>query len=91
MLKTFQLRSTTPFVNFINVLCTAFTFADPKSVKKSQLSHKYLFTLLGSASIKAVCRTLMKLSPWNNYIYILRTAFTQFRIIIGNKKTKNIN
>jgi len=31
--------------------------------KKIQLSHKYLFTLLGSASVNAVRRTLMKLSP----------------------------
>jgi len=29
--------------------------------KKIQLSHQYLFTLLGSARIKAVRRTLMKL------------------------------
>jgi len=31
--------------------------------KKIQLSHKYLFTLLGSESVKAERRTLMKLSP----------------------------
>ncbi len=31
--------------------------------KNVQLSHQYLFTLLGSESVKAVCRTLMKLSP----------------------------
>jgi len=36
--------------------------ADPKSVKL-QLSRQYLFTLLGSAHIKAVCGTLMKLRP----------------------------
>jgi hypothetical protein len=30
--------------------------------KKIQLSHKYIFTLLGSASVIAVRRTLMKLS-----------------------------
>jgi len=30
--------------------------------KKIQLSHKYLFTLSGSASVKAVRRALMKLS-----------------------------
>jgi hypothetical protein len=38
--------------------------------KKIQLSHKYLFTLSGSASVKAVCRTLMKLSPSNFFRYI---------------------
>jgi len=31
--------------------------------KKILLSHKYLFTLSGSASVKAVRRTLMKSSP----------------------------
>ncbi len=31
--------------------------------KKIQLSHQYLFTLSGSTSVKAVRRTLMKLSP----------------------------
>jgi len=31
--------------------------------KKIQLSHKYLYTLLGSMNIKAVRKTLMKLSP----------------------------
>jgi len=52
-----------PGVNFINVLRTTFTLADHKSVKKIQLSHKYLFMLLGSSSAKAVSKTLMKLSP----------------------------
>ncbi len=32
---------------------------------KIQLSHEYLFTHLGSTSVKAVRRTLMKLSPGN--------------------------
>ena len=31
--------------------------------KKIQLSHKYLFTLLGSTGAKAARRTLMKLTP----------------------------
>jgi len=31
--------------------------------KKLQLSHKYIFTLLGSTSVKAVRRMLMKLTP----------------------------
>jgi hypothetical protein len=39
--------------------------------KKIQLSHKYIFTLLGSLSIKAVRRTLMKLSPGVNFINML--------------------
>ncbi len=52
-----------PGVNFTNILHTAFTLVDPKSIKKIQLSHQYLFTLLGFESVKAACRMLMKLSP----------------------------
>jgi len=48
----------TPGVNFINIIHTAFTRADPKSVKKTVI----FFTLLGSTSIKAVLRMLMKLT-----------------------------
>jgi len=58
-----MLLKSTPGVNFINVLSTTFTLGDPKSVKKIQLSHKYLFTHSGSASVKAVHRMLVKLSP----------------------------
>jgi len=36
--------------------------ADPKSVT-FQLSHQYLFTLLGSAHVKTAQKTLMKLTP----------------------------
>jgi len=48
--------------HFINVLHTTFTIVVPNSVK-IQLSHKYIFMLSGSESVKAVRRTLMKLSP----------------------------
>jgi hypothetical protein len=42
-------------LNFINVLLTAFTLEEPKSVKKeSQVIS--LFTLLGSTSVKADCK-----------------------------------
>ncbi len=45
--------------------CLTRTFYARKSRKrkKVQLSHQYLFTLSGSACVKAVLRTLMKLSP----------------------------
>jgi len=49
-------------LNFINVLLPAFTLTDPKSVR-TQSSRQYLFTLLGSAHIKAIRRALMKLTP----------------------------
>jgi len=48
-------------VNFTNVLQAAFTLVDPKSVK-NKLCHQHLFTLSGSAIVKAVLRTLMKFS-----------------------------
>jgi len=49
-------------LDFINVLRTAFTLIAPQS-KRTQSSCQYFFTLLGSTSIKAVRRMLMKLSP----------------------------
>jgi len=63
-----------PGVNLTNVLHAAFTLVDPESVKKIQLSHPYLFTYSGSASIKAVHRMLMKLSPGVNFTNILHTS-----------------
>jgi hypothetical protein len=42
-------------------LSSAFTPVAPQSVR-TQSSCQYLFTLLGSTRVKAVCRTLMKLS-----------------------------
>jgi len=49
-------------VNFTNLICAAFTLADPKSIK-NQLSCQYLFTLLGSEHVKVAHRMLMKLTP----------------------------
>ncbi len=43
-------------------LQAAFTPVAPQSVR-TQSSRQYLFTILGSARVKAVRRTLMKLSP----------------------------
>ncbi len=45
----------------VNFLHAAFTLVDPKSVK-ILLSHQYLSMLLRSARIKAVRRTLVKLT-----------------------------
>jgi len=51
----------TPRLNFISVPCTAFTRADPESVKDTDdLNY---FTLLGSSSVKAAHKTLVKLTP----------------------------
>jgi len=49
-------------LNFINVLWTAFTSANSRSVKKT-VKFLIFFTLLGSTSIKAVQKMLMKLTP----------------------------
>jgi len=57
-----MLMKLTPGLDFINVLRTAFTPVAPQSVR-TQSSCQYLFTLSGSTSVKAVRRTLMKLSP----------------------------
>ncbi len=46
-------------LNFINVLCIAFTHGDSESVR-IQSNPQYLFTLLGSTCAKAACKTLMK-------------------------------
>jgi len=73
------LVKSTPGLNFINILRTAFTLVDPKSITKIQLSHKYLFTLLGSASVKAVRRTLMKLSPGDVPLISRWTIFWSWR------------
>ena len=51
-----------PGVNFINVLRAAFTLADPESTKKTVKLCSF-FPLLGSAGVKAACRTLVKLTP----------------------------
>jgi len=61
----------TPGLNFINVFRTAFTLADPESAKKTD-GFTVFFVLLGSASVKAVHRTLMKLTL--NFTYILQEA-----------------
>ncbi len=51
-----------PGLSIIKIVRAAFTPVDPEGLN-IQLSHKYLLTLLGSSNIKAVRRTLMKLSP----------------------------
>jgi len=66
--------STASGVNFTNVLRAAFTLIDPESVKKIDNLTEF-FTLLGYACVKAVCRTLMKLSLGVNFINMLMWSF----------------
>jgi len=69
------MKLTTPDVNFINVQA-AFACTDPKCTKKT-VKLSVFFALLGSASVKAVHRMLMKLSPspGANFIHILLSPF----------------
>ncbi len=48
-------------------LSEAFTFKDSKSTKRHS-SHQCLFVLLGSACIKAAHKTLVKLTPEDNFL-----------------------
>jgi len=57
--------------------CSFYTRRSQKR-KRIQLSHQYLFTLLGSASVKVVRRTLMKLSP-GHFSLLLET----FSSVVG--------
>jgi hypothetical protein len=49
-------------VNFINILSTAFALVDPKSVR-TQSNCQYLFTLLGSMSVKTVSKYVDEIDP----------------------------
>jgi len=74
-------RWTSHRCQFINILLPAFTLTDPKSVKKIE-NLTVFFMLLGSALIKAVHRTLMKLSPGVNFFNILLTPFFQKSVFL---------
>ncbi len=52
----------TPGVNFTNVSCAAVTLVCPKTPNDTA-NLTVFFAHLGSASVKAARRTLMKLSP----------------------------
>jgi len=76
----------TPGLNFINVVSTYFTLADPKSVKR-YCRLDLVLTLLGSAHVKAVLRTLMILAPgrgrFQKYCGLV-TAMTIIQLFIDN-------
>jgi hypothetical protein len=66
-------------VNFINIIREAFTRADPKSVKIYRQCN-WIFTLLGSVSIKSAHRTLMNW-PQDDYWIIFMGYLTQFGVL----------
>jgi len=51
-----------PRVNFINILCSAFTSADPKS-SKGYWQHNWIFMLLGSAGVRAAHKLVGEIDP----------------------------
>ncbi len=57
-----MLMKLTPGVDFINVLHTAFTLVDPKSIKR-YWRLDWVLTLSGSTSSKDVRRMLIKVTP----------------------------
>ena len=62
--KHMMLMKLTPWANISNILQAAFTLKDPKSV----IRHFWLeciFTLMGSASVKAACKHIGKISPFS--------------------------
>jgi len=58
-----MLLKLTTGVTFINNLWTAFTHTDPKSAKRYWNLDR-IFTLLGSARVKAFCKYFVKIDPW---------------------------
>ncbi len=57
--------------------CSTHSFSDriSRKRKKNQLGQHNIFTHLGSACVKAVCRMLMKLTPGVNFINIFEQLF----------------
>jgi len=63
-----MLMKLTPGIHFINVLQTAFTCTNPKSVKR-QSSCQSFFTLSGTMTAKAAHKALVKLTPVLSFEY----------------------
>jgi len=70
-------------VNFINVLHTAFTSPDPRSVKKTVKLPIFL-TLSGSTSVIASGKTLVELTPGWIFTKLLR-KLRKFFVTLGLK------
>ncbi len=77
-----------PGLNFINVLCTAFALIDPESIKitvKSSVS----FYAFGIYKRKAVCGTLMQLTPRCTNVEIFMKS-NKFNIFLNIQKWPNV-
>ncbi len=64
------LMKLSPCLNFINILCKAYTHADPKSTNNT-VKWSVFFALFGSVCVKAALITLMKLTPSVNFTNII--------------------
>ncbi len=62
-------------LNFINVLRTAFTLVDSRSVWKTVKSSVY-FMFLGSTSLKTAFKSLVKLTLELNFTNVLHARFS---------------
>ncbi len=79
--------SQNPRLNFINVLCTAFTWPYPKSVKKT-VKLSICFAPLGSMSVKATRKMLLKLTDDERKIFTSWIKYDQ-QICFANCKDAN--
>jgi len=61
MLVVFSL-TTSSGIDFTNILCAAFLHADSKSAKRNN-DTTVIFAILRFAHVKALCKTLVKLTP----------------------------
>jgi len=64
-----KIEKSKPGLNFTNIFTRSF-YASRSQKRKIQSSLKYLFTLLGSACIKALSKMLVKSTPGVNFINI---------------------
>ena len=67
-------RCSSSGLNFINVLRTAFTSTEPKSVKKGCQAVS-LFTLLRSVRAKAVPKYVGEIDPWVNMQHCIEEKY----------------
>jgi len=85
-------------LNFISVLCTAFTLADPESVKRYWWLSRIFFMLLGSTSVKSSCKTLVKLKShlrrwkkWPQQLFTQKGSLRHQRLSTFNKAFSSLN
>ncbi len=71
------LMKSTPGLNFIKVLRTAFLLKDPKSVKR-YWRLDWVLMLLGATGVKAVRKYVGEIEPWSLQPFCLSTMLGHF-------------